>query len=578
MVRLAARIALALLVIVPSAARADSSQAPILRLETGAPLAAIKGAAIDAAGRLLVTGGDDKTLRLWSLATGELLRVMRPPIDDGNEGKIYAAAMSPDGRLAIAGGYLGVELFGVFYSLYVFDTETGAVVHRIPHMLQITNTLAWSPDGKFVAAIMGDGHGLRVYRTADWSEAAKDADFADDAYGLAFDRSGRLAASGYDGFIRLYDADFARVAKVRAPDGGHLGSVAFSPDGSRLALGYHDRTAVDVLSVPSLERAVGIDTHDVTNGNLAEVAWTKDGALLAGGLFDDGTERRIFHWADGGTGPRDSFAAARNTVMTIIPLADGGWVYTTADPSFGRYDAHGTRILERRTEKPIFLNQRDVLRLSEDGLTVGFGFEAYGKRPATFSIADRRLTEGPWPSSLAVADTEGMQLTGWDGTREPQLAGKLIELDQSETVESMAEAPDHKSFLLGGQWYLYRYDVQGTQNYQVELEEVPWAVNISRDGRLAVAALGDGTIHWYRYADGQELLTLFADRDGKRWVLWTPDGFYDAAPGSEDLIGWHVNRGLDRAAEFHPASEFHEHYYRPGMMAEMLRALRVGPP
>jgi hypothetical protein len=45
---------------------------------------------------------------------------------------------------------------------------------------------------------------------------------------------------------------------------------------------------------------------------------------------------------------------------------------------------------------------------------------------------------------------------------------------------------------------------------------------LSRDGRLAVAAFGDGMIRWFRYSDGQELLALFVHRDGKRWILWTP--------------------------------------------------------
>jgi hypothetical protein len=573
-----AAFALALAVVAPAGADAQSGPVPAPRLETGLPLAAIKGVGVDAAGRTMVTGGDDKTLRLWSLETGELLKVMRPPIEPGNEGMIYAAALSPDGKLAIAGGYLGVEMMGLFYSLYVFDTATGAVVHRIPHMLQVTNTLAWSPDGRFAAALMGDGHGVRIYRTADWSEAAKDTDFADDAYGLAFDRSGRLAASGYDGFIRLYDANFARVAKVRAPTPGHPGSVAFSPDGTKLAVGYHSGTQVDVLSVPGLDRVFAVDTKDFSNGDLSEVAWTSDGGLLAAGLWGDNSGRPVVRWADGGQGARDNFAAARNTVMKLIPLADGGWVYATADPSFGRYNARGERVFERSTEKPIFLDQRAILRLSEDGLTVGFGFDDYGARPATFSVTDRSLTEGPWPAELATADTAGMDITGWNSSREPKLAGVPIELDQQESVEAMAEAPDHQSFLLAGQWYLYRYDAKGHQAYQVDLVEVPWAVDISRDGKLAVAALNDGTIHWFSYADGTELLTLFPDRDGKRWVMWTPDGYYDASPNGEQLLGWHLNRGIDRAASFFPASQFHDRFYRPGAMAEVLRTLQPAAP
>src|SRR5438132_132473 len=63
--------------------------APILRIETGRHTAAIRRIAVDRAGRLLVTASDDKTLRLWELPSGRLLKVLRPPIGEGNEGKLY---------------------------------------------------------------------------------------------------------------------------------------------------------------------------------------------------------------------------------------------------------------------------------------------------------------------------------------------------------------------------------------------------------------------------------------------------------------------------------------------------------
>jgi hypothetical protein len=66
---------------------------------------------------------------------------------------------------------------------------------------------------------------------------------------------------------------------------------------------------------------------------------------------------------------------------------------------------------------------------------------------------------------------------------------------------------------------------------------VAWAVNISDDGRLAIAAYADGTIRWHRLPDLEELLAFYADAgDRERWVLWTPLGHYDTSPGAEDLI------------------------------------------
>ena len=66
-----------------------------------------------------------------------------------------------------------------------------------------------------------------------------------------------------------------------------------------------------------------------------------------------------------------------------------------------------------------------------------------------------------------------------------------------------------------------------------------------------------------------ELLALYALPDG-RWVLWTPSGYYQASPGAEDLIGWHVNNGVDKAPDFFPASRFRDQFYRPDIIARIL--------
>ena len=65
-----------------------------------------------------------------------------------------------------------------------------------------------------------------------------------------------------------------------------------------------------------------------------------------------------------------------------------------------------------------------------------------------------------------------------------------------------------------------------------------------RDGRLLVAAYGDGTIRWHRMDDGRELLALYVLADKQNWVAWTPEGFYAATPGAFGVLRWQVNRRL----------------------------------
>jgi hypothetical protein len=145
-------------------------------------------------------------------------------------------------------------------------------------------------------------------------------------------------------------------------------------------------------------------------------------------------------------------------------------------------------------------------------------------------------------------------------------------MEPYETARAVAIAPDRQSLVLGSDWNVRRFDTQGREIWRVPVPTA-WAVNVSGDGKVVVAAHADGTIRWYRLSDGVELLAFFPHTDRKRWVLWSPSGYYDAAPGAEDLIGWHLNRGKDVAADFFPGSRFRSMFYRPDIVAKMLESL-----
>ena len=68
-------------------------------------------------------------------------------------------------------------------------------------------------------------------------------------------------------------------------------------------------------------------------------------------------------------------------------------------------------------------------------------------------------------------------------------------------------------------------------------------------------------------------MALFIHRDDRRWVAWTPTGYYMASPGAEDLIGWHLNRGWEQPGDFFPASRFRDRFNRPDVVKLVLDTL-----
>jgi hypothetical protein len=153
---------------------------------------------------------------------------------------------------------------------------------------------------------------------------------------------------------------------------------------------------------------------------------------------------------------------------------------------------------------------------------------------------------------------EGLTIDGWPGTS-PTLNAQPIPLDPYEVARSVAIAPGAKLFFLGSSYALTAFDDAGTPRWRWSSRNEVWAVNASRDGRIVVTADGDGAIRWHRADDGHELLALQVIPNGKEpakwdWVLWTPEGFYEATPGAEDVLKWVVNHGPDKAATTLPVS------------------------
>jgi WD40 repeat protein len=563
-------------------------QDPILRVSPRMHTAPIRRLAANTDCTVLATASEDKTVKLWSLPGGELRRTLRPPIGDlaeSNNGKVFAVAVSPDGLWTAAGGWTRT---GGDHWVYIFSNATGEAITRLgltsDKALGFTvQSLAISPDAKYLAAVLSAGGGLRVWERKsgelfEWTAAAADTGYGrKDATGVAFDKNSNLFTVAQDGKIRRYERGKWRGPQAIRATGKLPYSVSVHPDMEKIAVGFTDSASPKLFKTSSLYPlpvAFESGVH-AARANLGAVSWSPSGdALFAGGGLKKDAKTLVRVWRADGSDGIDIADVSEDGIFSIIPCG-GAVAVSSADPSFGLLKEDGARpFWFNRVSADMRGKLGDDFTVSSDGAQVRFGLNSRGQLPALFDAASNTLsTEETSSADLKPALVSGLNVSGAFDTRTPQIDAALIPLEPNEYSRSLAILPDRSGFFLGTDYGIRYVDKDGGQIWRRQTPGTVWGLNLTQDGKLIVAALGDGTIRWYRAEDRAELLALFVDLPSKRWIAWSPKGYYSASEGAENLLGWHLNRGWHQSADFYEVAKFRDTFYRPDIIKQILPAL-----
>jgi WD40 repeat protein len=550
--------------------------APLLTFNTDMHTSKISRISTDAAGKFILTCSTDRTAKLWDGQTGTFIRTFRVPFEQEDEGVLNGCALSPDGKTVALGGLTGSK---GDRCLYIFDAETALMKKKIVGLPGVVIDIEFSSDGKFMVATLGGKNGIRIFETANWALKKSFTDYGAICMDASFDQSGHLATVSLDGKIRLYSNEFELLRERETPGGKEPCSVSYSPDGKLLAVGYNDSYLIQIFdgSTMKLLYEPDISGAESLSAKLGVVAFSSDGQYLMSGFsyqILSGQTRwvQIRVWAKQGRGSYLDCSSAKNSIMAIRPMPDHSFLYCSSDPSFGRIKLDGTRVFYTEAEINKY-NSSDKSHFStnKDGSVVGI--TPYGKVPWTFSVADRNFLKYlPLKRDIPVSNNYyNINVTDWQNSISPKINSTpttfLSGHNRSISVDVSGRT---KRVVFGTQSSIYCVSLTGDVLWKTSVQVAAWCVNISDDEKVIIAGLSDGTIRWYSMDDGKLLFSLFLHPDKKRWVLWSPEGYFDCSQGADDLIGWHVNQGSDREALYYPASQFFEKFYTPGLGARIL--------
>ena len=221
-------------------------------------------------------GSSDGAIHLWDVATGRPRVALNGCL--GLSDYIFSANFSPDGKTLASGGS--------DHMVRIWDVASGREIAVLKHDWDIVH-VSFSPDGETLAS--RSGNQVRLWDVHDWTERFV-ITYTDSIWSANFSpdkKSKILATSVSDKTLRLWDVASEREIKALTHT-GRVRSVSFSPDGETIAGVGSDRT-VRLWNVAT-GNEIGALTFEfnVNNFNVNNVSFSVDGKTLASA---DGTLR-----------------------------------------------------------------------------------------------------------------------------------------------------------------------------------------------------------------------------------------------------------------------------------------------
>lgn len=257
-----------------------------------------------------ITVSLDKTVRIWDVATGESLHVVRLPIAPDDSGMLEAASLSTDGKLLVVAG-LGAEKAGQPRPIYFLAPDVPQIVRVLPGPATHVREVKLSPDGKLLA-VGSDDNLVRVYEVntgrlayelSGHSKAVVALAFAPDGQRLlsaSLDQSGRLWSLTTRKQENLFHFNVAVTARpgespiealVRTGQISsrpiQISSLTWSPDSRTIAMGgtngfvqtYDPAGKGDGRPAPPL-KTFSISFQGADESGISSIAFTPDGRAL----------------------------------------------------------------------------------------------------------------------------------------------------------------------------------------------------------------------------------------------------------------------------------------------------------
>ncbi|MGC1376257.1 MAG: WD40 repeat domain-containing protein, partial [Anaerolineales bacterium] len=452
-------------------------------------------------------------------------------------------AWSPDGKLIAAASSTGIQVYDAQTLVEKYWIETNYLVE----------TVAFSPDSALLAS-GGNDYAVHIWLAAEGTSLQTLHRSGADVIDLSFSpKAGILAEVSYSGVITLWRlADGVLLLTINHPKTRYL-SASFSPDGSYLAAGLYGSFVILNASDGNLVRAVKLDGDEYLHA-VDQVDYSPDGAILA---------------------PRESTGA-----ISLWKASEGTLIRTVGQIGFGIAEFDELRFSPSGKVLAVNNNQKEtvqILQVSDGKLLQEFPASAY----ASFDFSPNgdevvigtggheiqlwkvdtgdsiRVLEdnAAWSEHVAYSpDGKLLAASGGGGAgsiRLWQISNGALKILGKQGVSSLAFSPDG-NILVSGWWSdnSVEYSLQawlipdGSLLSTYKENDRINCLSFSPDGTILAEGLWNGNIRIRQPTDWTLIRTLQGQHKSVNSIAFSPDGTLLASGSEDDMIRiWQVSDG-----------------------------------
>jgi WD40 repeat protein len=548
----------------------------ILKLNTGGHTALIRDILVTKSGDL-ISASDDKTISVWGSKTGKERRKILGKIGAGS-GEIYAIALSPNEEFLAVGGYLenfnGSNHIEVG-QIRIYNYNSGELIKILKSHENAVPGLAFSEDGNYLLSGSFDTT-AKLWNVKNWNLEKTITYHSKEVYGVGF-IGNKIITTSFDNRIALHSLrgellkSYTHSHKLQylASNGENIASCG---DGNEILI--FDRNLNLIKKIDSETEPSGLN-------------YSPNGKYLIAGTGNHPLNTNIYETEN--YSKISTFREHRNSTQAVNFLDNETAISGGGDNN----EIYIWNIFNKKIETSIIGGGQTVWSVGLKDNWLGFGYKfmtyinekteiqkAFNLESFKISNVSENRKDSYSRISTKYRNWSLFHSAGGDyGKSDAVLNIQKNGVTTAQIVRGSTNGYRHNAYGFYGDKIISAGSSGHLKIYNLAGEEIAnlvghtgdvWSIAIQGD-RL-VSGSSDQTIRvWDLKNISSKMkpqLSLFIDKNGE-WVAWTPENFFATSENGKDLIGFHINQGAEKEAEFVSVEKL-QIFNRPDLVAKAI--------